>query len=154
MKPGATKSKMNTIQNIRTEIEAMASRLSEITRQLGEFFRENDNDAYSIRRSKHLLRIEAEGELLHIDIQDAERRLVKEEESEARRAEQRARTAEKEQREAFAAKKAAVAAADPRETWAWVNAYRAAAGLPPLAEGFVGSTHVQCVALRNGLFAK
>lgn len=161
MKPETNQNtKMNTSQNIRTEIEAMETRLSEITRQLGEFFRENDNDACIIW-PKHLLRIKAEGDQLTIDIKDVERRLAKEEESEARRAEQRARraeqrarNAEKKQREAFADEKAAVAAADPRKTWTAVNAHRAAAGLPALTEGFIGSAHVQRIALTLGLFSK
>jgi hypothetical protein len=145
---------MTTIEKISKEIEAIKSRMSEITQQLGEFWRENDNDAYSIIWPAWALKADAESELLHIDLKDAERRLAKEEDYEQKRAERRAAEQAKEERESFLKEKAAVAAADPREMWAAVNAHRANSGMPALAEGFIGSAHVQRIALTLGLFAK
>jgi uncharacterized membrane protein YqiK len=154
MKPDATKSKMNTIDNIRTEIETIDARLSEITRQLGEFWKENDNGAYSIIWPAWAMRARAEEELLIMDREDAQRRLAKEETREADRADARARAAEKEASEAFEQEKAAVAAADPRAMWSAVNAKRAEAGSPALPKGFIGSAHVKRIALTLGLFEK
>jgi hypothetical protein len=154
MTPDEAKSKMNTIAKIRTEIETIDARLSEITRQLGEFWKENDNDAYSIIWPAWAMRAKTEEELLIMDREDAARRLAKEEAREADRAEACARAAEREAREAFEQEKAAVATADPRAMWEAVNAKRAEAGSPALPEGFIGSAHVKRIALTLGLFAK
>ena len=145
---------MNIAEDIKSEIAAIRGRLNEITKALGDFIAENDNDAYSIRWPEWAVLLKKEDALLVEDLADAKRRLAAEEEIQGRRDEVRAREQAKAERAAAEEVRGAVEDADPRELWESVNAARAAAGHPSLAEAFIGSAHVRRAALNLLFFGK
>lgn len=140
-----------TAAEIRSEISDLKIRQSALAGRLGQFWEDNDNDAYSIVRPDWVTAAEAEYEDITSEMDYLGGELAKVESREAYYAHERAAAEDEKRRADFAREESAVAAADPEQLWAAVNA---ASGTPALSRAFIGSAHVRRIALRLGLLAQ